>query len=133
MQIRAKDKLTNGYIYIYSIYVSSNRFDGSCWHFLCSSADKYGLNVFILDEIKDFEILDFEWKSYNSTIDDAIMDRINKNDWIINKDLNVDLYSYYIHPILNYFLKNEWEVYEGIIEGQAVDWLKFEEKLGFRP
>lgn len=38
-----------------------------------------------------------------------------------------------MHPVLKYFLDNQWEVYEGIIEGQIDDWREFEKKLGFRP
>lgn len=133
MIIRAKDKLLNSYVYIYSIYLEKNGFNENCWYFLCSSANKSGLNVFILDEIKDIEILDFKCKVYNSDIDRGIMNRIKENNWIVDKNLHTRSYGQYIHPVLNYFLENQWDTYERIIEGQIDDWIKFEEKLGFRP
>lgn len=43
------------------------------------------------------------------------------------------VFGEYIHPVLEYFLNNRWEVYEGIVEGDLEYWLMFEEKLGFRP
>ena len=31
------------------------------------------------------------------------------------------------------FLKEDWEVYEGIVEGQLEPWLEFQRNLGHRP
>ena len=31
------------------------------------------------------------------------------------------------------FLKNDWETYEGIVEGQLEPWLEFQKELGHRP
>lgn len=78
MLIRAKDGLLNNYIYIYSIYLSKNGFDENCWYFLCSSENKFGLNVFTLDEIKEIEILDFECQISYLYIDNEIVNRIRK-------------------------------------------------------
>ncbi|MDH2274534.1 hypothetical protein [Moraxella porci] len=133
MLIRAKDSLLNNYIYIYSIYLSKNGFDENCWYFLCSSENKFGLNVFTLDEIKEIEILDFECQISYLYIDNEIVNRIRKNNWSINENLYLNSQNQYMHPVLKYFLDNQWEVYEGIIEGQIDDWREFEKKLGFRP
>lgn len=133
MLIRAKDRLLNNYIYIYSIYVSKNSFDENCWYFLCSSENKFGLNVFTLDEIKEIEILDTEYNIFCSKIDNEIGNRVRNNNWKIDENLQMHSQNQYIHPALKYFLNNQWEVYEGIIEGQIDDWRKFEKKLGFRP
>lgn len=132
MLIRAKDRLLNNYIYIYSIYLS-NGFDENCWYFLCSSENKFGLNVFTLDEIKEIEILDFECQISYLYIDNEIVNRIRKNNWSIDENLYLNSQNQYMHPVLKYFLDNQWEVYEGIIEGQIDDWREFEKKLGFRP
>ncbi|MCL1624386.1 hypothetical protein M2R47_09120 [Moraxella sp. Tifton1] len=133
MLIRAKDSLLNNYIYIYSIYLSKNGFDENCWYFLCSSENKFGLNVFTLDEIKEIEILDFECQISYLYIDNEIVNRIRKNNWSIDENLYLNSQNQYMHPVLKYFLDNQWEVYEGIIEGQIDDWREFEKKLGFRP
>lgn len=133
MLIRAKDGLLNNYIYIYSIYLSKNGFNEYCWYFLCSSENRFGLNVFTLDEIKEIEILDFDHQISCSDIDNEIVNRIRKNNWNTDKNLNLNSQNQYLHPVLKYFLDNQWEVYEGIIEGQIDDWRKFEKKLGFRP
>ena len=133
MLIRAKDSLLNNYIYIYSIYLSKNGFDENCWYFLCSSENKFGLNVFTLDEIKEIEILDFECQISYLYIDNEIVNRIRKNNWSIDENLYLNSENQYMHPVLKYFLDNQWEVYEGIIEGQIDDWREFEKKLGFRP
>ncbi|OOS22961.1 hypothetical protein B0681_10230 [Moraxella porci DSM 25326] len=133
MLIRAKDSLLNNYIYIYSIYLSKNGFDENCWYFLCSSENKFGLNVFTLDEIKEIEILDFEGQISYLYIDNEIVNRIRKNNWSIDENLYLNSKNQYMHPVLKYFLDNQWEVYEGIIEGQIDDWREFEKKLGFRP
>lgn len=133
MLIRAKDRLLNNYIYIYSIYVSKNSFDENCWYFLCSSENKFGLNVFTLDEIKEIEILDTEYNIFCSKIDNEIGNRVRNNNWKIDENLQMHSQNQYIHPALKYFLDNQWEVYEGIVEGQIDDWRKFEKKLGFRP
>ncbi|OOS06294.1 hypothetical protein SAMN02745664_1077 [Moraxella cuniculi DSM 21768] len=133
MLIRAKDSLLNNYIYIYSIYLSKNGFDETCWYFLCSSENKFGLNVFTLDEIKEIEILDFECQISYFYIDNEIVNRIRKNNWSIDENLYLNSQNQYMHPVLKYFLDNQWEVYEGIIEGQIDDWREFEKKLGFRP
>lgn len=133
MLIRAKDSLLNNYIYIYSIYLSKNGFDENCWYFLCSSENKFGLNVFTLDEIKEIEILDFECQISYLYIDNEIINRIRKNNWSIDENLYLNSQNQYMHPVLKYFLDNQWEVYEGIIEGQIDDWREFEKKLGFRP
>lgn len=133
MLIRAKDGLLNNYIYIYSIYLSKNGFDENCWYFLCSSENKFGLNVFTLDEIKEIEILDFECQISYLYIDNEIVNRIRKNNWSIDENLYLNSQNQYMHPVLKYFLDNQWEVYEGIIEGQIDDWREFEKKLGFRP
>ncbi|STY88595.1 hypothetical protein [Moraxella bovis] len=133
MLIRAKDSLLNNYIYIYSIYLSKNGFDENCWYFLCSSENKFGLNVFTLDEIREIEILDFECQISYLYIDNEIINRIRKNNWSIDENLYLNSQNQYMHPVLKYFLDNQWEVYEGIIEGQIDDWREFEKKLGFRP
>lgn len=133
MLIRAKDRLLNNYIYIYSIYLSKNGFDENCWYFLCSSENQFGLNVFTLDEIKEIEMLGLESGISCSDADSEIGNRVRKNNWNIDVNLYPDLQSQYIHPVLKYFLDNQWEVYEGIVEGQIDDWREFEKKLGFRP
>ena len=133
MLIRAKDSLLNNYIYIYSIYLSKNGFDENCWYFLCSSENKFGLNVFTLDEIKEIEILDFECQISYLYIDNEIVNRIRKNNWSIDKNLKINSKNQNKHPVLKYFLDKQWEVYEEIIEGQIDDWREFEKKLGFRP
>lgn len=129
MLIRAKDGLLNNYIYIYSIYLSKNGFDENCWYFLCSSENKFGLNVFTLDEIKEIEILDFECQISYLYIDNEIVNRIRKNNWSIDENLYLNSQNQYMHPVLKYFLDNQWEVYEGIIEGQIDDWREFEKKI----
>ncbi|MFC0821379.1 hypothetical protein [Moraxella marmotae] len=133
MLVRAKDRLLNNYIYIYSIYLSKNSFNENCWYFLCSSENKYGLNVFVLDEIKEIEILYTKNELHNTDIEQDIIDRIINNDWTISNDLYANSQNQYMHPVLKYFLDNQWEIYEGIVEGQIDDWRNFEKKLGFRP
>jgi len=113
--IRAKDKSNKSYVYIYYIYEAYNySLNKVCTYYL-SSCDSYtGLLVLKEDEIEDLEIL----------VDNYI--RIAEfQPSAGQKDL--------IHPVLYHFLEDDWQIYEGIVEGVEEAWLKFEKELNHRP
>lgn len=107
--IRAMSKSENDYIYIYSIYKNDGEF-----YYLASSATHQGLIVYSDKEIYNIEILSDNYIKLNTFDISATSDD-------------------QMHPILFDFLKNDWETYEGIIEGQNDSWLKFQRKLRHRP
>lgn len=102
--IRAKLKNNDTFVYIYYIYKQKNSEGNYVLHYLSSVHNCTGLFVYFEDEIYNIEYM---------------------NDQKV--------FGEYIHPVLEYFLNNRWEVYEGIVEGDLEYWLMFEEKLGFRP
>lgn len=113
--IRALSKFDNTYIYIYYIYEAQNYANDKVdVYYLSSTSNNNGLIVFHSNDIENIEILN--------------------NNYIHLKDLDFTAGDKdIIHPVLYDFLKNNWEKYEGIVEGQIEPWLEFEGKLGHRP
>lgn len=107
--IRAIQKNTSKYVYIYQMYYQESIQKGFCWHFLVSQPKILGLRVMYLDEINHIEKIDNTAIEYLS-----------------------ELYEYQ-HPVLKNILEENWELYNDIIEGVESAWFIFEKRLGCRP
>lgn len=113
--IRAVDKSNNTFVYVYYIYeamdFSENRI---CKYYLCSIQNYTGLIAMKESDLHSIEL--------------------DNNSYILLKNLDSSAgKNDLIHPILYEFLEHDWEVYEGIVEGNPDDYYKFEKKLGHRP
>lgn len=109
--IRAMSKGDNDFIYIYSVYEGSDKTD---IYYLASCANHQGLIVYREIELFDIEILNDNYIS------------LREFDFLAGSNDKM-------HPVLFNFLKNDWEIYEGIVEGQLEPWLIFQKQLGHRP
>ncbi|WP_443516911.1 hypothetical protein [Psychrobacter sp. T6-5] len=113
--IRALSKNDIDFIYIYSVYEGKNYSENKVETYYLASCSTYqGLIVYRENEVYNIEVLE-----------DSYLD-------LTTGDLSVGLNDS-MHPILYDFLKNDWETYEGIVEGQLEPWLEFQKKLGHRP
>ena len=109
--IRAISKYANDFIYVYSIYECDNNIGN---YYLASCSNHQGLISYRESEIYNIEVL--------------------KDNYISLKNFNMSSgLNDKMHPVLFNFLKDDWETYEGIIEGQLEAWLEFQKKLGHRP
>ncbi|MGP5226054.1 hypothetical protein, partial [Psychrobacter aquimaris] len=115
IMIRALSKNDSDFIYIYSVYEGKNYSENKVETYYLASCSTYqGLIAYRESEVYNIEILADNYVSL-TTVD-------------LSAGLNDRM-----HPILYDFLKNDWETYEGIVEGQLEPWLEFQKELGHRP
>ncbi|MBH0086190.1 hypothetical protein I6E84_08160 [Psychrobacter sp. SCQQ22] len=115
IMIRALSKNDSDFIYIYSVYESKNYSENKVeTYYLASCSNYQGLMAYRESEVYNIEILADNYVSL-TTVD-------------LSAGLNDRM-----HPILYDFLKNDWDAYEGIVEGQLKPWLEFQKELGHRP
>lgn len=113
--IRALSKHDSDYIYIYSMYESKNFSENRVeTYYLSSCSNHQGLTVYKESEVYNIEIVTDNY--------------VELTDVDFSAGLNSKM-----HPVLYAFLKEDWEVYEGIVEGQLEPWLEFQRNLGHRP
>ncbi|MEN6671058.1 hypothetical protein AAJP47_11865 [Psychrobacter sp. B38] len=113
--IRALSKNDTDFIYIYSVYEGKNYSENKVETYYLASCSTYqGLIAHRESEVYNIEVLADNYVSL-TTVD-------------LSAGLNDRM-----HPILCDFLKNDWETYEGIVEGQLEPWLEFQKELGHRP